>query len=159
MCVTHVCVCGHLCVWAHVKPQGWCWNHPHLFFHIIHWGKASYSNPELTRMTGLPGQLALGILCLCLPSLEVVRGWPSHAHPMVTWVLRKQTLTCTHAWQVPWPLSPTTYKRSASPKVAQKRRDSIIESKTFRHRPFTSRTSRLEMSDRLKWKLYKSKIA
>lgn len=42
-------------------------------------------------------QLALGILCLCLPSLELIRGWPSYTHPMVTLVLRKQTLACTHA--------------------------------------------------------------
>lgn len=69
-----ICVCS--CAHSHVGGDmcghsGLMLNFSPLLFHLIHPGKGSPSNPELTDRASFPRQLALGSLCFDFLRLEL----------------------------------------------------------------------------------------
>lgn len=48
-------MCACACMW---RPEAEL--HPSLLFYLIHWGRVSEPNPELSDTVGFPGQIALG---------------------------------------------------------------------------------------------------
>ena len=81
MCIECACLCMHVCVcvcrgyctcmW---RPRADVGSHPPSHFHLIHRGRVSQSNPELTDMASLAGQFALEMPCLWLLRIEFQSG-------------------------------------------------------------------------------------
>lgn len=87
----YVCLhmCGLMCVELCVHMYAFVFTGPRLiilnYFHLIHWGSVSQSDPELTDRTSLASQLALGD-SLTLPSNAGVIGG-SLTHLAFMWLL------------------------------------------------------------------------
>lgn len=85
VCLVHRCTWVFLSVWERLRVQvrtlacgrsmcgrsGLMLSFSPLFFHLIHRGKGSLSDPELTDRASFPRQLALGSLCFDFLRLEL----------------------------------------------------------------------------------------
>lgn len=109
VCVS-VCVCRHICVCVGAqecacmrvwRPKVYLGNRPSLFFYLIHWGRVSQGNPDLTNTANLTRQLDLRIL-LSPPFQDAITGgfWG-----LESWSLY---LRCKHFLNIESSLQPWT---------------------------------------------------